>query len=116
VERVELALVAGLLCEKAGDEGEMSFDPGAQGVVGDGVQPAGDVAHHAAGVALEGAQPPPHPPELPGMGVAADLLRQARCQAGVALAQVDPRLAGQAREAQAGALVKRCSSRCVNAD
>ena len=67
----------------------------AQGPLGDVVEPAAQVAHHPAGVALQCTQRLAHPLELTGVGVSADLRRQPRRQARIALAQLDPGLGGE---------------------
>jgi hypothetical protein len=61
----------------------------------DVLEPAAQVAHDPAGVALQRAQRLAHPLELAGVGVAADLGRQTRRQARVALAQLHPSLRGE---------------------
>lgn len=67
---------------------------------------AAQVPSHAANIALELAQGLAHALELPGMGIAPHLGGQPRRKPGVALAQINPCLSGQAHQQGAGTLVE----------
>ena len=104
VQGVDLAAPLGLLVQELRDQGELGDDPVPQ--AGDILQMAPQVAHDPAGVALQLFQCLAHAPELPGMGVAADLQRQSGREAGIGLPQLHPGLLRQSHQLIPRALVE----------
>lgn len=106
VQGMDLAAALCLLVQRQRDQGELGDDLVAKRAGGEFLQVTAQVPYHAASVTFQISQCLAHLPELFGLGIAADLRRQAPGEASVGLTQLHSDLLCQGHQLHPRPLVK----------